>query len=432
MSVVVLHLDDGQALLPRPLRGHVLGVQVARDRGRLHAEHVEVERQVGAKRAEGGLAVQVAEMGGEERLRPPGHAERALQLRAGRHDRRVRRFGKRQRSRHVPARAPQRKCRPDDGVLAAAVYRPVVREEGVGDPLQAVSRVLVVDRDGLVGAVPACHHERPADVVAEKVVQRRVRQHQPQPRRAGRDRGSERRSVTTPHEHDRACGALEQCPFLRRELCQRARVGRHHRKRLLLAELARPQACDRLLVGRVAGEVIAAEPLHGHDAPCAQQPHRLLQRQRETRPAVRARRRLGVEATVGRVLVLAAAGGAQRKPGHRRAGAVVRDGGDDGEARPAVRAVHERVAVAAVGRIEELAQAVVAGGGVGRDQGRPARGRVRRSRRSRSPCPAAPGTRSRRSRRRGRAPEPPRRALPRTPPATRRRPAPRSARRPRR
>ncbi len=207
-------------------------------------------------------------------------------------------------------------------------------------------------------------------------MQRRVGQHQPQPGGAGRDRGSERRPLASPHEHDRACCALEQRLFLRRELGQRARVVRHHRERLLLAELARPQACDSLLVCRVAGEVIAAEPLHGHDAPVAEQSHRLLQRQRETRPAVRARGRLGVEAAVGRILVLAAAGGAQRKPGHRRVGAVVRNGGDDGEARPAVRAVHERVAVAAVGRVEELAQAVVAGGGVGWDQGRRACGRV--------------------------------------------------------
>ena len=41
---------------------------------------------------------------------------------------------------------------------------------------------------------------------------------------------------------------------------------------------------------------------------------------------------------------------------------------DDREARSAVRAVDERVAVAAVGRIEELGEAVRAGRGVGRDQ----------------------------------------------------------------
>jgi len=41
---------------------------------------------------------------------------------------------------------------------------------------------------------------------------------------------------------------------------------------------------------------------------------------------------------------------------------------DDGEARTAVGAVRERVAVAAVGRLEQLAAAVVAGGDVGRDE----------------------------------------------------------------
>ncbi len=101
-------------------------MKVARDRGRLHPEHVEVQRQVGAKRAERGLAVQVAEMGGEERVGPSGDAERALQLRPGRDDRLARCLGKGQRCRHMAARAPQREGRPDDGVLATAVNRTVV------------------------------------------------------------------------------------------------------------------------------------------------------------------------------------------------------------------------------------------------------------------------------------------------------------------
>ncbi len=126
----------------------------------------------------------------------------------------------------------------------------------------------------------------------------------------------------------------------------------------------------------------------------------------------------GVEAAVGRILVLAATGGAQRKPGHRRAGAVVGNVRDDGEARPAVGAVDERVAVAAVGRVEQLAQAVGAGGtsgetGVARACGRVVarddrEGGVRRRR-------AADGSPP--SRRHGRAPAA-RRAAPRTPPAS--------------
>ena len=55
-------------------------------------------------------------------------------------------------------------------------------------------------------------------------------------------------------------------------------------------------------------------------------------------------------------------------------GTVVGNASNDREAGPALRAVDERVAVAAVGRVEELTQAVVAGGDVGWDQRRMARG----------------------------------------------------------
>ena len=49
----------------------------------------------------------------------------------------------------------------------------------------------------------------------------------------------------------------------------------------------------------------------------------------------------------------------------------------DREARAAVRAVDERIAVAAIGRVEELAQAVVAGRGVRGHERRPPSARVR-------------------------------------------------------
>ena len=68
----------------------------------------------------------------------------------------------------------------------------------------------------------------------------------------------------------------------------------------------------------------------------------------QRRPARRAGVRLGVEAPVGRVLVLGPAGRAHLEAGHRRQRPVVRDAAHDREARAAVRAVDERVAVAAV------------------------------------------------------------------------------------
>jgi hypothetical protein len=84
-----------------------------------------------------------------------------------------------------------------------------------------------------------------------------------------------------------------------------------------------------------------------------------------------------VKAAVGGILVLAPTRGAEREPGHRRVRPVVRDGAHDREPRAALGAVDERVAVTAVGRVEELAQALVAGRDVGGDQGAAAGGGAR-------------------------------------------------------
>ena len=75
--------------------------------------------------------------------------------------------------------------------------------------------------------------------------------------------------------------------------------------------------------------------------------------------------RLGMEAPVERVLVLALTVGAERKSGHGRVGAVIRDAGDDTVARTAVRAGYEWIAEAPVVRVKQLPQAVGAEGGIG-------------------------------------------------------------------
>ncbi len=112
--------------------------------------------------------------------------------------------------------------------------------------------------------------------------------------------------------------------------------------------------------------MIAAEPLDRHDLSLAQERYDLVQPERELGAAVGAAGGLGVEAAIGRVLVLAPALGAQLERGHGRVGAVVGNRAHDREARAAVGAVDERVPVAAVGRVEQLAQTVVAGGDIGR------------------------------------------------------------------
>ncbi len=85
---------------------------------------------------------------------------------------------------------------------------------------------------------------------------------------------------------------------------------------------------------------------------------------------------LRVEAAVGRVGVLGRARLAHREAGHRGRRSVVREPGGDRVARPAVGAGDERVPVAAVDRVAQVGQAVVADGHVGGDE-RPPGGRLR-------------------------------------------------------
>ncbi len=97
--------------------------------------------------------------------------------------------------------------------------------------------------------------------------------------------------------------------------------------------------------------------------------------------------RLGVEAPVLRIVVLGCARRAQRESAHGRIGAVVWQTNGDGEPRPAVGAVDKRIAVSAIGRVEQFSQAVVTDRHVGRHERarRPRRLGSRRSGRSAHP-----------------------------------------------
>ena len=138
--------------------------------------------------------------------------------------------------------------------------------------------------------------------------------------------------------------------------------------------------------GGVAGQVVAAEALDGHDL--ARPPGRAGRRpgrasslgspaagaasNAELRPARRAGDRLGVEAPVAGIVVLRRALAQSGKPAMVVLRPVVGQAKRDGEPGAAVGAVDERVAVAPVGRVEQLGQAVLAHRHVRRHE-RPAR-----------------------------------------------------------
>ena len=88
------------------------------------------------------------------------------------------------------------------------------------------------------------------------------------------------------------------------------------------------------------------------------------------RPAVKAGIGLRVKTPVEWVGILRGALGAHGKTIHRRGRSVIRQRSDDGKAWAAVSAVDKGVVIASVGGIEQLAQAIVAGGDIGRDERR--------------------------------------------------------------
>ncbi len=313
MGVVVLHADRLELLVERPFRREILGVEVVGDRLRLDPEHREVELDVGEKGAVGELGVEIAEVGREERVGPPGEAEGALELGADGED--WRRGGDRQpgrRPRRVAARAPQREGRAHDRVLAAAVDRAVVAEEGVGDRAEPLACLGVVEGDRLVAHVAAGHHERPREPGAQQVVERGVGEHHPEPRGRGRDPARERRPLAPAQQHDRpARRAWRSSRLALAELGEQLRLSRHERERLFIALLAR--ARSRSTAGSLAASQARCQPprpLIARIAPPARRRPPRSSGSEEARPADRAAHGLGVEAPVGRILVLA--------PAHRR------------------------------------------------------------------------------------------------------------------
>ncbi len=327
-----------------------------------------------------------------------GERERVLELRAHGKQGPRRRNRQRQRLGGVTARAADDRRppghHPRDRVVVAGADLAVVEEERVGQAGQALGRVRVVGRQRLVGEIAGRQHDRPAHRRHEQVVERRVGQEDAHVAVLRDHRRRQRGTATAAdgRQHDRPLRALEQASLGRAEHGQRTGgrdVASHHRERLCPPPLAVAQPADRDVVGRITGEVVAAETLDRHDAAGQDvggggQQGGVAGRDRsrggrraigEPGAAGRAGHGLGVEPAIRGARVLGSARRAERERPHRRGRPVVRQVIDDRRPRAAVRAVRERVPVAPVGGVEQLAQAVVAGGDVGREEALGRRGR---------------------------------------------------------
>src|SRR5215204_1903474 len=279
---------------------------------------------------------------------------------------------------------PSSRCT-DHGVVAAHVDLTVVDEEVVGDLAQLIQCFLVAIGDGLVRVVAAGHDERDSRGAQKQVVQRRVSEHHAQGFLARGYLFGDTGTLPTFQEDYGTCGRGEQRLFVRgdeADLTYLSQSACHEREGLVLTHLAAPQGPYSLLIEWVAGQMVTSETLYGDDSPATQHPRGACNgviragvklvpepvEQHYLRSADGAGVGLGVEASVGGILVLAEAVRAHSKARHCCSGPVVRDRAGDGEARAAVGAVGERVTVASVCGVHKLGEAVFAGSDVRRDE----------------------------------------------------------------
>ena len=256
-----------------------------------------------------------------------------------------------------------------------------MEQEAVGDAGEPLQRLVVFVNDGRVREVGAGHHEH-VDVVPEQEdMQRRIGQHHAHIA-VFADMRKARRFLF--QQHDRPTPALEKpCLILVEfaDFSHAREIPAHDGKWLLIALLALPQPPRHPRVGAGAGQMHAAEALDGHDLPGFEHLPRSFQRrlvavpalpcgadEEQVGPAVRAAVRLGVVTAVFDVVVFPRAVRAHGKAAHGGQGAVVRHVLHDGEARAAVGAVDEGVAIAPVLRVQQLAPTVVAQADVRRDE----------------------------------------------------------------
>jgi len=201
-------------------------------------------------------------------------------------------------------------------------------------------------------------------------------------------------------QHDGTNAAGQQIALNAIDMTQALGVGKaahHNGKRLVAATLATAQLAHRLFVGGIAGQMESSQTLDGDDPAACQQLDTAFDdgiaglargadgwccvdtrwynvairlAPRNVRPAFKAGVGLRVKPPIERVGILCGAGGAHGKAIHRGCRSVIGQRANDGKARSAIGAVDKGIVKASVGGVEQLAQAVVACGDVGRDERR--------------------------------------------------------------
>ena len=212
--------------------------------------------------------------------RPSASAEGVLQVAADGQRRRRPSNGQGERQRGVAARPADRRARarrrpgpPSRRTAHGSAGRGSARRRR-GRP--AGQRLVVVGDDRLAGQVAAGHHQdvgarRVAGQAEQQVVHGRVGSITPRSALPGATRGRADVVAESPGAAARSGRPrpVEQAAPRPSESStsrsRRVEVGDHHRERLVAALLALAQRRDRVVVGGVAGQVVAAEALDRDD-----------------------------------------------------------------------------------------------------------------------------------------------------------------------
>ncbi len=387
MRRMMLDLHHRPAGLLGPARGMEVGMQVAGDRLRFDIKDLEEVADRLGMEAHRRCVVEAADMLGDEGFAPARHRDGRFQVRAdGKHVRPV--AAEIDRLRHEAARASQEGRRAVDDrhhrIVGAGHDRAVVRDDEVGDPGEFLMRLVVADDERLAARIGARRHQHesvgsmPGDRVngrsgrnvEDQMMRRRIGQHDAEPREPRRDGRSEHTAVL--NQHDRPRRLREQAALRRSrrsDAVERGEVRDHHREGLGLARLAPAQLGDRAFVRGVAHQVEAADSLERDDLAGTERVNDRRNRMRQARAADGAADRLGMEAAVGRVVVVARAGCAHGEGRHRGLRPVVGEPARQREARAAMRAGDERIPVETACRIEHIVEAGLAHRRVRHDAG---------------------------------------------------------------
>ncbi len=294
-----------------------------------------------------------------------------------------------------------------DRIIHMADDGAVVDQKHIGDVAQAFKGLAFICANRFVAQVAARGHDRKAQFCQQQMVERRVRQHHAEvwiargngiPQRMKSANGFNFRMLhplalfirwrCLPQQNDGRFRRTEQAFFQRRHFTNGFHVFERREQecqRLFLALFALAQTANSAIVSRIHHQMKSAEALDRDDLTRANgfgggeqdfvaalgRARQIFFREKiggvlpnatapefELRPADRTRVRLRVKPAVERIVVFHLARGTHLKRLHRGVRPVVGQRFDDAEARTAIRAVRERIPIAAVRRIKNLAQTI--------------------------------------------------------------------------